>query len=85
MKEQTVARFTGLAFLLSGAVELVFSILGIIELIQYGPMLALATAIPDAPPIALIVWILVIVMLLIGIFSVIAGIGWLKYKFEAAA
>lgn len=88
MKEQTVARFTGSAFVLMGAVALVFAIIGIYAMLQFGPMLQLATAVPGAPPIGLYIllfWVLLIVELLIGIFSLIAGIGWLKYKFEAAA
>jgi len=88
MKEQTVARYTGLTFLLMGIVAIIFAVLGIASMLMYGAQFGAFAAMPGAETIGmmlLLIWVVLIVELVIGIFSLIAGVGWLKYKFEAAA
>jgi uncharacterized membrane protein len=92
MKEQTMAKFTGLTFLLQGIMSLVAAVLGIVGMIQVGPTLSAAAdmmaALPGAPPVGmylLLMWVVLLVLLVVGVSSTIAGIGWLKYKFETAA
>jgi uncharacterized membrane protein len=88
MKEQTVARYTGLTFLLMGIVAIIFAVLGIAGMLMYGGQFGAFAAMPGGEAIGmmlLVMWVILIVELIIGIFSLIAGIGWLKYKFETAA